>query len=58
MNKMIARVIYNNVENGKILGIPVFFHDGTSTYTTSQENYHYILHNTVVTTTTSNGYPA
>ena len=61
-------VIFNNVENGKIMGphalcvlmhggIPLFHHEGTNAYTTRQENYHYVLHNVAVMVTNSNGYP-
>ena len=60
-------VIFNNVEKGKILGphelcvlmhwgIPLFYNEGTDTYTTRQENYHYVLHNVVMTVTNSNGF--
>ena len=59
-------VIFNNVENGKILGphvlmhwgILLFHHEGTDTYTTRQVKYHCVLHNVVVTITNSNGWPA
>ena len=54
-----SRVIFNNVENGKILGshalcvlmhwgILLFHHEGTNAYTTRHVNYHYVLHNAIV----------
>ena len=62
-------VIFNNVENGKILGphalcvlmhlgIPLLHHNGTDVYTTRQVKYHYVLHNFAITVTNSNGRPA
>ena len=35
-----------------------FHHKGTNAYTTRLENYHYVLHNAIVTITNSNGCPA
>ena len=68
MNKMIAGVKFNNIENGKILRphalmcahalgdtpIPSRWYER---YTTRKENDHNVLHNAVVMTTTSNGCP-
>ena len=35
-------------------GMPLFLHDRTNAYTNGQRNDHYVLHNAVVTITSSN----
>ena len=38
-----------------IEGIPLFHHEGTDVYTKGQKNDRYVLHNSTVTVTSSNG---
>ena len=68
-NENDGRVIFNNVKNRNIgylmhyvcsciRRIPLFHHEDTDAYTQGQENDRYILHNVVVTVTSSNRCPA